>query len=237
MATGKRPNVVLGAGGPTGLEVVKRLLQVTSDPVRAVVRNPDKHRDKFPDSDQLSVVAGDVSSVESLKGALRDAKGVVFAASGSGFWSASGVDYEGVKKTAEAAKEVGADQMVLVSSMYTDPANRWNPVRLLLNNLRWGLMDYKHKGEEALKASGVPYTIVRPGGLSNGPAGEKELQSALNTTKETGGGSISRADVAAVCVDALQNPAAKNTTVSVWGSKEPLKGAQQEELSKVWVAK
>ncbi len=68
-------------------------------------------------------------------------------------------------------------------------------------------------------------------------SGEKELSSALNTTKETGGGSISRADVAAVCVDALQNPAARNTTVSVWGSKQPLKGTQQEELSKVWVAK
>lgn len=40
-------NVVFGAGGPTGLECVKRLLQVTSLPVRAVVRVPDAHAEKL----------------------------------------------------------------------------------------------------------------------------------------------------------------------------------------------
>jgi hypothetical protein len=36
-------NVVLGAGGPTGLECVKRLLKATDAPVRAVVRDPSKY--------------------------------------------------------------------------------------------------------------------------------------------------------------------------------------------------
>lgn len=40
-------NVVLGAGGPTGSECVKRLLKATSSPVRAVVRDPSKYEDAF----------------------------------------------------------------------------------------------------------------------------------------------------------------------------------------------
>jgi uncharacterized protein YbjT (DUF2867 family) len=40
-------NVVFGAGGPTGLECVKRLLAVTTGPVRAVVRDPATHGDKL----------------------------------------------------------------------------------------------------------------------------------------------------------------------------------------------
>lgn len=40
-------NVVFGAGGPTGLECVKRLLEVTNLPVRAVVRAPEVHAEKL----------------------------------------------------------------------------------------------------------------------------------------------------------------------------------------------
>jgi len=39
--------VVLGAGGPTGLECVKRLLSATNAPVRAVVRDPAKYDATF----------------------------------------------------------------------------------------------------------------------------------------------------------------------------------------------
>ena len=48
-------------------------------------------------------------------------------------------------------------------------------MRVLLNNIRWGLMDEKLNGEEALRASGAPYTIVRPGGLTNQPGGKAKL--------------------------------------------------------------
>lgn len=44
--------------------------------------------------------------------------------------------------------------------MLVTPANRWNFIRLMLNNIRWGLMDAKYAGEEALRASGIEYTVV-----------------------------------------------------------------------------
>eukprot|EP00882_Tetradesmus_deserticola_P003700 GHRQ01003914.1.p1 GENE.GHRQ01003914.1~~GHRQ01003914.1.p1 ORF type:complete len:227 (+),score=84.86 GHRQ01003914.1:67-747(+) len=178
-------------------------------------------------SSRLQVVAGDVTDAASLPAAVNDAAGVIFAASGRGYWSAEAVDNKGVKNVADACKAAGGvGRVVLVSSMLTHPSNRLHPVRVLLNNIRWSLMDHKYAGEEALRGSGVPFTVVRPGGLTNKPAGETQLRIDVNATKEASPGSISRADVAAVCVEALSNPAAANKTLSVHGTKQPLGDGQ-----------
>lgn len=91
-------NVVLGAGGATGQECVKRLLAATTSPVRAVVRSPDKYKDAFPQNSKLEVVAGDVTDPESLRKVLKDAKGIIFAASSTTFWGPAKVDYEVCKQ-------------------------------------------------------------------------------------------------------------------------------------------
>jgi uncharacterized protein YbjT (DUF2867 family) len=85
-------NVVLGAGGPTGLQCVKKLASQPDTVVRAVVRDPAKYKDVFEQSDKLQVVKGDVTDKASLKEALKDASGVIFAASGQTYWSPSEVD-------------------------------------------------------------------------------------------------------------------------------------------------
>lgn len=61
--------------------------------------------------------------------------------------------------------------------------HRFHPVRVLLNNIRWSLMDNKFAGEQKLKQSGLPFTIIRPGGLANGPAGTTQL-AAGNVLKQ-----------------------------------------------------
>jgi hypothetical protein len=53
--------------------------------------------------------------------------------------------------------------------------HRWHPIRILLNNIRYSLMDEKYLGEQALRASGVPYTVVRPGGLTDLPGGKEAI--------------------------------------------------------------
>jgi len=42
----------------------------------------------------------------------------------------------------------------------------------MLNLLSGDALKWKAKGEEHLRASGVPYTIIRPGGLTDDPAGQ-----------------------------------------------------------------
>ena len=75
------------------------------------------------------------------------------------------VDYGGVKALAEAARSAGAKQFVLVSSIgVTHPDHPLN--HTLDNVLQWKL-----RGEQAVRATGLPYTIVRPGVLTNDPGG------------------------------------------------------------------
>ncbi|KAL4459105.1 hypothetical protein ABPG75_013970 [Micractinium tetrahymenae] len=206
------PVVVLGAGGRTGAECVAAL-EAAQKEVRAVVRDPAKYADTLGSRKGVELVAGDVADKQSLRSAVAGASGVIFAASGSGYWSAKAVDYEGVVNVAEAVKEAGGQQrVVLVSSCLVSPHNRWNPIRIMLNNFRWSLMDYKYKGEEALRRSGVPYTVVRPAGLTGEPAGQATLQVKQG---DRSSGRVSRADVAAVCVAALTAPAARNVTLEL----------------------
>ncbi len=74
---------------------------------RAVVRDPQKAETTFAGQsgatstlkdvtvkERLELVKGDVTDPESLKAALAGCKGVVFAASGRGYWSADSVDFK-----------------------------------------------------------------------------------------------------------------------------------------------
>src|SRR4028118_935199 len=85
----------------------------------------------------------------------------------------------------------------------------------LLNS--FGVLDAKQKGEEAIIRSGLPYTIIRPGRLIDGPYTSYDLNTLLKAT--TGGklgvvveigdtlsGDTSRIDVASACVECLENP-------------------------------
>lgn len=140
-------DAVIGAGGPTGRECVNRLAQV-GRPVKAVVRSPEKYKDAFTGSG-ITIVKGDVESLNSLKEALAGVNNIIFAASGKGYFSARAVDelvslgtyslckslvckssaeicthLQGVGTVAEAAKAVGAKHIVLVSSALVTPQNR-----------------------------------------------------------------------------------------------------------------
>ncbi len=81
----------------------------------------------------------------------------------------------------------------------------------------FGVLDAKQKGEEAIIRSGLPFTIIRPGRLIDGPYTSYDLNTLLEATtggklgvvigtSDTLSGQTSRIDVAAVCVECLSNP-------------------------------
>lgn len=213
---------VVGAGGPTGLECTQKLLR-DGKAVRAIVRDVEKYAGKFG---QAAVVEGDVTDEESLKDAFAGCSGVVFAASASTYCGSGGpyeVDYLGVENTARAAAAAGVGRVVLVSSRLVNPENRFHPIRAILNNIRYSLMDYKFEGEEALRESGQEYTIVRPGGLVGGekePAekstpGTEHIEATGPEGDVGSSHSIHRTDVADVVCAALFSPAAKGKTIEI----------------------
>ena len=57
---------------------------------------------------------------------------------------------QGIKSVAQAA--AANQRVVLVSSALVTPKNRFSPIRIILNNIRWSLMDNKFKGAVACNA-------------------------------------------------------------------------------------
>ena len=62
-------------------------------------------------------------------------------------------------------------------------------------------MELKTKAEDYLRASGVDYTILRPGGMNSDPPSG----TAIKTIDHTAMGMISRADLGALLVDCLDD--------------------------------
>lgn len=189
--------LVAGATGGTGQEVVDQAL-IKGFRVRALVRDEAKARQLF--GDRVQYVVGDVREPRSLKRAVKGVDQVV-SALGANVQrdpenSPERVDYAGVKALAEAARAGGVSQFILVSSMgVTHPDHQLNA--MLDNILSWKL-----KGEDAVRATGINYTIVRPGELTNEPAGRRGVR--ITQGDPMGGeGSVSRSDVAAILVDSI----------------------------------
>jgi uncharacterized protein YbjT (DUF2867 family) len=205
--------LVAGATGRTGQEVVKQLL-AEKYRVRALVRDEAKARELFADT--VEYFSGDVKEAAKLKDVARGASYVISALGSNSRREPTNlpelVDYGGVKNLVDEAKAAGVKQFVVVSAMgVTNPDHALNK---MLNNI----MKWKLEGENYLRASGLPYTIVRPGGLTATPGGEhgvKAYQGDKLGDGKSAPGTIPRADVATVCVRALGNPDAVGKTLEV----------------------
>lgn len=201
--------LVAGATGGTGSLVVAELQQ-QGYPVRAFVRNTAKAVERL--GEDVEAVAGDLKDPASIAAAL-DGVAVVINAAGAGAGGGEGntpekVDFEGARNLAEAAAEAGVGHYVLVSSRGVTDENHY------LNQMFDNVLTWKLRGEEAVAACGVPYTIVRPGGLSDDPGGSQKIVFEQGDRRSQGI-SITRADVARVCVAALQHEEARNKVFEI----------------------
>ncbi|MFW7415374.1 SDR family oxidoreductase [Demequina sp. SO4-18] len=107
------------------------------------------------------------------------------------------VDLEGSLKSIAGAKAAGIDRFVQVSAIGVD-----NPVPDDTEPVWKAYVDAKRDADAALRDSGLTWTIVRPGGLTDGAATGKI---ALSETVDRG--QIPRADVAHLLADCLDQPA------------------------------
>ncbi|KAI3911857.1 hypothetical protein MKW92_047636 [Papaver armeniacum] len=109
------------------------------------------------------------------------------------------IDWIGQKNQIDTAKSCGVKHIVLVGSMGgTDPNNFLN---LMANG---NILVWKRKAEQYLVDSGIPYTIIRAGGLDNKAGGRQLLVGKDDELLSTENHFISREDVAEACVQALQ---------------------------------
>ena len=128
--------------------------------------------------------------------AIQGAEAVVFAAGagpGSGEERKRTMDYGGAVKLIEAAQHEGISRYVIVSSMGAASPEG--------SGAEGGFLVYlqaKHDADEAVRSSGLDFTIVRPGRLTDD---EGTGQVAVGQGLE--GGEVPRDDVAAVLLAVL----------------------------------
>ena len=137
------------------------------------------------------------------------------------------VDWLGAKKQIDAAKAAGVKQFVFVSSMGgTNPDNFLNSIGRKKDGSGGDILLWKRKAERYLVESGVPYTIIHPGGLVDEDGSKRELVVGVNDEimkdpafASGGTRSVARADVARVCKAALGSASATNCAFDLVSKK------------------
>ena len=186
--------LVVGGTGRTGQIIVRKLLEAGFHP-HLLIRDIPKAEALFGAA--VTLHQADVRDVETL---IQPLQGVDVLISAVGTCAPVGencpkrVDYEGVANLVRAAQETGVRRFILISSIaVTHPEHPLN---------RYGkILDWKLKGENTLRESGLDYTIIRPGGLTDKPGGCKGL---VFSQGDQILGSLSREDLAEICLQALQ---------------------------------
>lgn len=193
--------LVAGANGTTG-KIIVSLLQ-ESDEFNPVAMIRKEEQETYFKSKNIETVLGDLE--DDLTGFFNKTSSIdkVIFAAGSGGKNVIGVDQKGAMKLVDVSKNSNVKKFVMLSSMGAD-----NPESVT------ELKDYliaKGKADDYLKNSGLNYSIVRPGTLTNNSKTESiELEVKLNKR-----GEISRADVAKTLVESLKDNTAKNATFEI----------------------
>lgn len=157
------------------------------------------------------IIRLDLQQREVLHQALAGCDALVIATGARPSVDLSGpmrVDALGVRTQVEAARAVGLERVVLVSSLC---AGRWrHPLNLFGLILVW-----KRLGERWLERSGLRWTVVRPGGLGEREQGVELEGLRLSGPDQQESRSIPRRLVARVCLDALEDPASEGRIIEV----------------------
>lgn len=128
------------------------------------------------------------------------------------------IDWIGQKLQIDAAKKAGVKHCILVSSM--GGTQRDNALNSIGNG---DILVWKRRSEKYLVDSGIDYTIIHPGGLTDDAGGNRDLIVDVDDVLIKDGSKfrrIPRDDVAELCVQCLSIPEARNKSFDVV-SKNP----------------
>jgi uncharacterized protein YbjT (DUF2867 family) len=139
---------------------------------------------------------------------------IVFAAgagAGSGPARKRTVDYGGAVKLIEAARRNEISRYVIVSAIGANHPERWS------DEMR-PYYEAKAEADRELAESGLDFTIVRPGGLTDEP-GTDLIAAAADLGRY---GQISRDDVAATLMACLDEPATVGKAFDLLEGETPI---------------
>jgi nucleoside-diphosphate-sugar epimerase len=206
---------IAGGHGKIALRLTRRLRE-RGDEVRSLIRRPE-HADEISAAGAEPVLCDiEHASEEEVAAAVAGSDAVVFAAgagAGSGAERKWTVDYGGAVKLIAAAKRDRIDRYVIVSSIGADPDAPGDDVFSVY-------LRAKGKADAELQASGLAYTIVRPGPLSDDPGTGR-----VAVGEEVERRAITRDDTAALLAGVLHEPRLAGVTFVAVGGDVPIEEA------------
>jgi uncharacterized protein YbjT (DUF2867 family) len=202
--------LVFGGTRETGLETVRALVAKGED-VTVMVRpisNTDALKSLGP---KVTLVTGDALNADDVKRAFASGKFRAAVSSLGGTRGQPRPDWEGNRNVTEAAKAAGVNRLIQVSAIGTGDS----VVAVSEETIKFLGPVYaeKIKAEDHLKASGLVFTIIRPGGLRDDPpTGNGMLTEDIRV-----GGDINRSDLGRLVADSIDDPKAANKVYSAVG--------------------
>jgi uncharacterized protein YbjT (DUF2867 family) len=194
--------LLFGGSRETGLEVAK-ILAARGEAVTAFVRRAsDLAALKALD---VRLFYGDVMDPKTVSDAFASGKfRAVISSLGARRGQVPRPDYEGTKNIVDAAKKAGVKRMLMVTMIGAGDS------KAELHPKVWEVLGeairVKTQAEDYLRASGLQYTILRPGGMTDDPASG----TAIRTEDRTTMGVINRADLARLIVECLDDAGSIN---------------------------
>lgn len=207
--------LIAGATGATGKKIINFLKESQYFEPIAMIRKEDQK--SFFESQQVEWIMGDLS--EDLTHTCKNIDKVIFAA-GSGGANVVEIDQEGAKRLIDASVSNNIKKFIMLSSMGADQPEEMEELH--------DYMVAKHRADIYLRNSGLNYTIVRPGALTN-EVGTQLIQLSHKLNEK---GSISRVDVAQVLSRVLHDDTANKETFEIIKG-ETLIGKALETMSTV----
>ncbi|GGE55219.1 putative sugar epimerase YhfK [Streptosporangium jomthongense] len=201
---------IAGANGQIGQHLLREMADSDHE-VRALIRHPDQG----PELQQLGAtetVLGDLE--QDCSEAMRGCDAVIFTA-GSGPHTGPDktidVDQNGAIRLIDTARAMGIKRFIMVSSMRAEEPEK-GPEKL--RHYLWA----KRKADDHLKNSGLDYTIVRPGQLTDAEGtGKVSVSARLEDF-----GKIPRQDVARVLLAVLDSDTVTNRVFDVVSGDTPV---------------
>ena len=225
--------LIIGGSRSTGLHAA-HILQRLRIPVRVLARDPVSALKRLGSG--FDIMRGDLTDRASLLSALDGVSQLILTAGvRSGRFARPSVvratEYHGILNTIDAAcAHRFAGRLVYMTSigvrrrsLFAFALNLWKG-----NTLRW-----RHQAEDAIRASGIDYTIVRAAFLLNRPPGEREISVRQVESPLTFREAIARADVAEALVEALYHSRASRATFEIKWERGPRTALWQDLLSRL----
>ncbi len=208
------PFLLIGATGPTGLEVLRAAAQA-GVPVRALARNPDRSAGLLQAG--VDVVQGDVLNPDSLRAALHGTSAVISALGTPLTLKPVTLLSQGTRNLLDAMQKAGVGRLLCITGMGAGDSRGHGGFfydRVLLPLLLGRVYADKDRQEDLVRRSALDYVLVRPAYLTNDPA-RRAYRKIEHFSRHDRMGRIARADVAHFLLEELSRPSLHRSTVNL----------------------